>query len=80
MTKEAKRKHFNYSHNIQYHTHMIEERADELVRVGHLHLTRVDALDIIYLAEAVQMRYGISKDRILISAEQGVLHITIKYN
>jgi len=59
---------------------MIEERADELVCVGHLHLTRVDALDIIYLAEAVQMRYGISKDRILISAEQGVLHITIQYN
>lgn len=57
---------------------MIEERADELVRVGHLHLTRVDALDIIYLAEAVQMRYGISKDRILISAEQSVLRITIK--
>ena len=45
---------------------MIEERADELVRVGHIIQTRLDALDIIYLAEAVQMRYGISKDQIKI--------------
>ena len=45
---------------------MIEERADELVRVGYIKIQKLNALDIVYLAEAVHNRYGISKNEIKI--------------
>ena len=56
---------------------MLEERAHKLVKHGFLLMESTDALDIIYLAEVVQIMYGISKDEIKIESYKNQIRIKL---
>jgi hypothetical protein len=56
---------------------MLEERAHKLVKHGYILMESTDALDIIHLAEVVQIMYGISKDEIKIETFNNQIKIKL---